>query len=73
MENDIRQEHEQELLELKWHLTSHESDIGDWKIIKYQEYMLAGLQPPYDINELNARRQAVRDRINEIKAGLAAQ
>lgn len=53
-------------------LSSDSSPIGDWKIAKAQEYALAGLEAPYDIAELHVQRQAVRDRINELRAELAA-
>jgi len=53
-------------------LSSPASPIGDWKVAKAQEYALAGLPAPYDIAELHSRRQAVRDRINEIRAELEA-
>ena len=39
----------------------------DYKIIKCSEYSLAGQTLPYDIAELHARRQALRDRINELE------
>lgn len=39
----------------------------DYKIIKCSEYSLAGQVLPYDIAELHARRQALRDRINELE------
>lgn len=51
-------------------LNSYASSIGDWKIIKIQEYVLAGDPAPYDINELHASRQAVRDQINDLQAEL---
>lgn len=51
-------------------LTSSASDIGDWKIAKYQECVLAGTKPPYDIIELHTKRQAVRDRINALREEL---
>ena len=47
------------------------SAIGDWKIAKYQEYILAGLEAPYDIAELHTARQQARDRINELEAEFA--
>ena len=47
------------------------SKIGDWKVAKYQEYILAGLEPPYDIVELHQKRQEARDKINELEAELA--
>ena len=52
-------------------LTSPLSDIGDWKVAKYQEYVLSGEESPYSILELHEKRQAARDRINEIKQLLA--
>jgi len=39
----------------------------DYKIIKCSEYQLAGLKIPYDITELHANRQMLRDRINELQ------
>jgi predicted S18 family serine protease len=39
----------------------------DYKIIKCSEYSLAGVALPYDIAELHAKRQALRDRINELE------
>lgn len=39
----------------------------DYKIIKCSEYSLAGVELPYDIAELHAKRQALRDRINELE------
>jgi hypothetical protein len=39
----------------------------DYKIIKSYEYELAGLELPYNIAELHAERQAIRDRINAIE------
>ncbi len=47
------------------------SQIGDWKIAKYQEYLLAGLDAPYDIAELHTLRQSARDQINTLEAELA--
>lgn len=38
-----------------------------WKIVKYMEAKLLGNDLPYDTNELNSKRQKVRDRINELK------
>lgn len=39
----------------------------DYKIIKCSEYQLANLPIPYDIAELHANRQRLRDRINELQ------
>lgn len=60
-----------ELNSLMSALTSSASDIGDWKVAKYQEYLLAGITAPYDIQELHTKRQAVRDRINVLRNALA--
>lgn len=43
----------------------------DYKIIKCSEYQLAGLDLPYDIAELHAQRQALRDAINELEQQLS--
>lgn len=40
---------------------------SDYKIIKCNEYKLAGLELPYDIEELHKQRQALRDEINELQ------
>lgn len=42
-------------------------DDTDYKIIKCQEYSLAGLELPYDIEQLHNERQALRDKINELQ------
>lgn len=51
-----------EIAELKEQLNA-----TDYKIIKCSEYQLAGAALPYDIAELHATRQALRDRINELE------
>ena len=51
-------------------LDSPTSDIGDWKVVKIYEARLKGEADPYDYDELSAKRQAVRDRINELQAEL---
>lgn len=58
----------QHLCDLKSYLTSHESPIGDWKIAKCVEAYLTNIDMPYDIDELHAQRQAVRDEINAVEA-----
>lgn len=45
-------------------------EFGDWKIAKIYEYTLTGKESPYDINELSAKRQEVRNRINELEEQL---
>lgn len=44
-----------------------ELDSTDYKIIKCSECSLAGEELPYDIAELHAERQAIRDEINELE------
>lgn len=56
---EIKQER---IIELKQQLND-----TDYKIIKCSEYQLAGLALPYDIAELHAQRQAIRDEINELE------
>lgn len=61
---------QKELIELKCALDASSSDIGDWKIAKIYEYRMLGKEDPYDLEELAAKRQAARDRINELQAEL---
>jgi len=42
-------------------------EASDYKIIKYHEYVAAGLEPPYDIAELHAAREALRVQIRELQ------
>lgn len=42
----------------------------DYKIIKCSECSLVGIDLPYDIAELHAQRQALRDEINELEKGV---
>lgn len=44
-----------------------ELNESDYKIIKCNEYELAGLELPYDIEELHKQRQALRDEINKLQ------
>lgn len=39
----------------------------DYQIIKSSEYQLLGLETPYNLEELHAERQALRDKINELE------
>ena len=39
----------------------------DYKVIKCSECQLLGQEMPYDVIELHAERQAIRDRINELE------
>ena len=65
-----RGEIEARIRELVSKLGAPNSACGDWKIIKCYEASLAGHELPYDITELMAARQAVRDEINELQAEL---
>ena len=58
---------QQEIYNLTSLLESPASPIGDWKIAKYHECVLAGEEPPYDIAELHTRRQEVRDKITALQ------
>lgn len=55
---------------LKQQLASPHDPLGDWKMIKYQEYVTTGLEPPYDDQEMekyHEARQEIRDRINALQ------
>lgn len=39
----------------------------DYQVIKCAEYSQAGLEAPYDVEELHKTRQALRDKINELE------
>lgn len=40
---------------------------SDYKIIKCYEYSLAGLELPYNIKELHAEREAIREEIRKLE------
>ena len=65
------QEKQQEIINLQAHLSSKNSEISDYKIIKCYETSLIGKEAPYDVKTLIADRQKVRDKINELKAEIA--
>lgn len=44
-----------------------ELEKSDFKIVKCYEYGLVGKECPYDINDLHASREQLRDKINEIE------
>ena len=44
-----------------------ELNESDYKIIKCNEYKLAALELPYDIEELHKQRQVLRDEINKLQ------
>lgn len=39
----------------------------DYQVIKCAECQLLGVEMPYDVAELHAERQAIRDRINQLE------
>ncbi|KEJ93031.1 hypothetical protein [Synergistes jonesii] len=61
---------ENEIYRLKLSLTSNASETGDWKIAKYNEYVAAGLNPPFDIAAFHAAREAIREEIRALEAEL---
>lgn len=63
---------EAKILDLKSKLYSSESNIGDWKVVKCYEAALADKVMPYDLDDLLAKRQAVRDEINQLQAEVEA-
>ncbi len=66
---DIRNQ----IANLQCELNSHVSPIGDWKGIKQREFIDLGLTPPYTAEEMkdyHEKRQAVRNKINELQAQL---
>lgn len=69
---DKRQEINQEIINLQASLSATTSDIGDWKAIKCYEAALQKIEPPYDIDELMTKRQAVRDKINKLQDELSS-
>ena len=40
---------------------------SDYKVIKCYEYSLIGQELPYNVQEINVERQAIRDRINYLQ------
>lgn len=61
-------EKQQEIINLRWHLTSAVSEIGDYKIVKTYEACLQNEPEPYDTADLLKKRQEVRDKINVLEA-----
>lgn len=52
----------QQIAELKAKLSA-----TDYKVIKCSECQLLGIEMPYDVDELHAERQAIRDQINQLE------
>ena len=72
MESKNIEKIQQEIIIQKSLLSSGESDIGDWKILKCYEAKLKDAPMPYDIDDLLAKRAEVRKRINELESQLEA-
>ena len=75
-ENQLEREMERtriegQIRELVAELDAPNSAIGDWKVIKCYEAKLQDQPLPYDLNELMAARQQVRNQINELQNQLA--
>lgn len=49
-------------------ITRLQSELAatDYQAIKSYEYTLAGEEPPYDVAEVHAEKQRIRDRIREL-------
>lgn len=67
---DLKNALRAEMAQLMSNLSANTSSIGDWKVIKIYEARMKGDEDPYDFDTLSARRQAARDRINEIQEEL---
>lgn len=57
---------EQEIRNLEAALTN-----SDYKVIKCMEHQMLDKEMPYDVNELNESRQAIRDQINDLEENIA--
>lgn len=66
-----RNNKQRRIIELTNALSAPTSDIGDYKAIKCLTAAALGKEMPYDLAELEAKRQAARDEINAIQAELA--
>lgn len=52
---------------LKGLLSSVDSPAGDWKVTKIYEARMQGQEDPYNVDELLANRQLIRDEINRLQ------
>lgn len=66
----LREDLEAQIRVLVSSLSSSNSDIGDWKVIKCYEASLQGTEMPYDLATLLAKRQLARDEINSLQKRL---
>ena len=67
------QERQQQISQLTAQINDLKDRIAasDYKVIKTYEYTLIGEQTEYDIEEVHAERQALRDQINTLEIQLA--
>lgn len=67
------QERQQQISQLTAQINDRKDRIAasDYKVIKTYEYTLIGEQTEYDIEEVHAERQALRDQINTLEIQLA--
>lgn len=71
-ENKKYEQINRQIIDMKAALSSSESSIGDWKIMKCVEAQAQGKELPYDLDDLIAKRAEVRKKINELEAQLGA-
>lgn len=62
-----KQNEERENAKTEIEKLQQELNDTDYKIIKYSEYQLAGKEITYDIAKLHSQRQALRDKINQLR------
>ena len=55
---------------MKLELSSATSEIGDYRIIKTYEARLNNEKDPYDTKSILAKRQEIRDKINDLRQQL---
>ena len=72
MDNEQMEEQEkrQSIINMTCDLSSPASEYGDWKITKIYEARLNGEPDPYNVDELIAKRQEIRDSINATRKEL---
>lgn len=68
------------VMEVREEITKKEQEIrnmeatlsnSDYKVIKCMEHQMLNMELPYDVNELNENRQAIRDQINTLEEEIA--
>lgn len=72
MDNEQMEEQEkrQSIINMTCDLSSPASEYGDWKIAKIYEARLNGEPDPYNVDELIAKRQEIRESINATRKEL---